>query len=138
VIDHSLLTRRIIAAAIQVHQNLGPGFLESIYENALAVELETAGLRFERQKVIPIFYQRRPIGKHRVDLLVEGQVLIELKAVAAIEPIFFAVVRSYLKALNLEVGLLFNFAAIPLTVKRVGREQRVGISNTGKEEGTRT
>ena len=135
MLDQSDLTHRVIAAAIQVHQKLGPGFLESIYENALAIELESGGLRFERQKTIPIFYQGRPIGEHRVDLLVEGQVLIELKAVAAIEPIFFAVVRSYLKALNLEAGLIFNFAAIPLTVKRVGRKQRVGIWKTGKQEG---
>ncbi|MBN9694066.1 MAG: GxxExxY protein [Verrucomicrobia bacterium] len=137
MLDQSELTHHIIAAAIQVHQKLGPGFLESIYENALAIELESSGLRFERQKTIPIFYQGRPIGEHRVDLLVEAQVLIELKAVAAIEPIFFAVVRSYLKALNLEAGLIFNFAAIPLTVKRVGREQRVGTSNSGKQEGIR-
>jgi len=130
VLPHKQLTDRIIAAAIEVHRALGPGFLESIYENALALELEASGLRFERQRNVPIRYRQQLVGEHRVDLLVEDMIVVELKAVSGLEPIFFATVRSYLKALDLEAGLLLNFAATPLTVKRVGRE----VFESGKQE----
>ncbi len=123
MLHHDQLTSRIIAAAINVHKALGPGFLESVYEQALALELAAAGIRFESQKLIPVTYRGQPVGEHRLDLLVEGQVVVELKAVSELAPIFFATVRSYLKAAHLETGLLLNFAAIPLTIKRVGREQ---------------
>jgi len=116
------LTDRVIGAAIRVHSELGPGFLESIYEEALAVELRLLGIQFERQKPVPIFYRAQPIGEHRVDLLIEGCVVVELKATIALEKIHFAILRSYLKALGLCDALLFNFAATRLTIKRVGRE----------------
>jgi GxxExxY protein len=79
---------------------------------------------------VPIRYRQQLVGEHRVDLLVEGVIVVELKAVSGLEPIFFATVRSYLKALELEAGLLLNFAATPLTVKRVGRE----VFESGKQE----
>ncbi len=123
MLPHEQLTGRIIAAAIAVHRELGPGFLEPLYEQAMCVELEFAGLRYERQKPVPLTYRQRPIGEHRLDLLVEGLVVVELKAVTDLDPIFFATVRSYLKALNLDTGLLINFNSMPLTVKRVGRER---------------
>lgn len=116
------LTERIIGAALRVHQELGPGFLESLYEEALAVELRLLGLVFERQKPVPVFYRGNPIGEHRVDLLVQSSVVVELKAIGALENVHFAIVRSYLKALGLNDGLLLNFAATRLVVKRVGRE----------------
>ncbi len=122
MLHHDQLTSRIIAAAISVHKALGPGFLESVYEQALAVEMTASGLRFERQKSVPIEYRGQTVGEHRLDLLVEEAVVVELKAVTELELIFFATVRSYLKAARLETGLLLNFAAIPLTIKRVGRE----------------
>ncbi len=134
MLPHEQLTGRIIAAAIEVHRALGPGFLESIYENALALELEASRLRFERQRNVPIRYRQQLVGEHRVDLLVEGVIVVELKAVSGLEPIFFATVRSYLKALDLEAGLLLNFAATPLTVKRVGRE----VFESGKQESRRS
>ncbi len=118
------LTGRIIAAALRVHQELGPGFLEVLYEEALAIELSSSDISFERQKSIPILYRGRVIGEHRLDLLVTGKVVIELKAISALEDIHFAIVRSYLKATGLEDGLLLNFASVRLTVKRVGREYR--------------
>jgi GxxExxY protein len=133
MLHHDQLTSRIIAAAINVHKALGPGFLESVYEQALALELATAGLRFERQKTIGIEYLGQTVGEHRLDLLVEDEVVVELKAVSELEPIFFATVRSYLKAARLETGLLLNFAAIPLMIKRVGREQ----IESGKQENRR-
>ncbi len=116
---HEELTGRIIACAIEVHKALGPGFLESIYEAALVVELKRAGLRVEQQKPLPIFYREIMVGEHRLDLLVEDKIVVELKAISELEDIHFAIVRSYLKAAGLEHGLLLNFAAMPLTVKRV-------------------
>ena len=118
----SELRDRVIGCAIRVHTDLGPGFLESIYEEALSVEFRHCGLQFERQKPVPLFYRGEPIGEHRVDLLVERSLVVELKAIAALENVHFAILRSYLKALGLSDALLLNFATTRLTVKRVGRE----------------
>ena len=121
-IQNRELTDRIIAAAIRAHKEPGPGFLELMDEEALAVELAASGLSFERQKLLPIFYREFLIGEHRIDLLVEKTVVVELKAISALEDIHFAIVRSYLKAANLSDALPLNFAAPRLTVKRVGRD----------------
>src|SRR3982074_2872325 len=118
----SEVTDSIIAAAIAVHRELGPGFLESIYEEALAVEFALSGIQFIRQKAIPLFYKDHQIGEHRLDFLVEGKIIVELKAISALEDIHFAVGRSYLKATHLEEGLRPNFATQPLTIKRFCRE----------------
>src|SRR5215471_7569222 len=118
------LTERIIAAAIRVHRELGPGFLESMYEEALAIEFSSTRISFERQKLLPIFYREHLIGEHRLDFLIEQKVILELKAITALEDIHFAIVRSYLKAANLNDALLLNFADARLIVKRVGREYR--------------
>ncbi len=117
------LTDEIIGAAIAVHKALGPGFLESIYEAALCIQLAHQNIPFERQKVVRLTYLGQPIGEHRLDLLVSCRVVVELKAISALERVHFAIVRSYLKATNTESGLLLNFAATPLTIKRVGRER---------------
>ena len=117
------LTQRIIGAAIAVHKVLGPGFLESGYEEALAIEFAHQGITFERQRVLPVHYRGQKIAEHRLDFLVESRVIVELKAISAPEDIHFAIVRSYLKAANLESALILNFATMPLTVKRVGREE---------------
>ena len=116
------LTERIIAAAIRVHKELGPGFLEAMYEEALAIELTWKELSFERQKLLPVFYHEHLVGEHRLDFVLEGKVIVELKAISALEDIHFAIVRSYLKAANLNDALLLNFASVRLIVKRVGRE----------------
>ncbi len=121
-LGNELLIERVIGAAIRVHTELGPGFLESLYEEALAIELRELGIEFQRQKPVPVFYRAQPIGEHRIDLLVESAVVLELKATATLEKVHFAILRSYLKALGLSDGLLFNFAATRLTIKRVGRE----------------
>jgi GxxExxY protein len=121
-IHNKALTDRIIAGAIRVHKELGPGFLESMYEEALAIELAAAGIIFERQKLLPVFYREHLIGEHRLDFLVEQKVILELKAISGLEDIHFAIVRSYLKAANLDDALLLNFASTRLIVKRVGRE----------------
>lgn len=116
------LSERVIAAAIRVHKELGPGFLESMFEEALAIEFAHAGISFERQKLLPVFYREHVIGEHRLDVLVEGKLILELKAISALEKIHFAIVRSYLKAASLNDALLLNFASTRLVVKRVGRE----------------
>jgi GxxExxY protein len=119
----SEITESIIAAAIAVHRELGPGFLEMVYEQALAVEFAIRGSAFVRQKPIPLFYRDHQIGEHRLDFLVEDKIVVELKAVEAVEKVHFAIVRSYLKAAGLSDGLILNFSSMPLTVKRVRRER---------------
>jgi GxxExxY protein len=116
------LTEQIIAAAIAVHKELGPGFLESVYEEAMCIELTQRGIPYERQKIIDVPFRGGKIAEHRLDLLVKLRVIVELKAVKAFEPVFFAIVRSYLNAAKLQTALLFNFNAVPLAVKRIGRE----------------
>jgi len=116
------LTDRIIAAAIRVHRALGPGFLENVCEEALAVEFALSGIQFVRQKPIALFYKDHQIGEHRLDFLPEDKIVVELKAINALEDIHFAIGRSCLKATNLENGLLLNFATAPLTIKRFCRE----------------
>jgi GxxExxY protein len=120
---HREITDVIIAATIAVHRELGPGFLESIYEQALAVEFALRGIAFVRQKPIPLFYRDHQIGEHRLDFLVEDKIVVELKAVEALENVHFAIVRSYLKAAGLADGPIVNFSTMPLTVKRVRRER---------------
>ena len=116
---HAELSERIIGCDIAVHKVLGPGFLEKIYEEALCLELDKAGLRYERQKTIIVSYDGKPIGEHRLDLLVEGLVVLELKATAAIEDAHLATARSYLKATSLQLALIVNFARPTLDIRRV-------------------
>jgi len=103
------LARAVIGAAIEVHRHLGPGFLESLYEEALSLELADAGIAFERQKEIGVVYKGRTIGKHRLDLLVDGNLIVELKTVDELADIHKAQVISYLKATGFPLGLLINF-----------------------------
>lgn len=103
------LTERIIGCAIEVHRNLGPGLLEAVYEAALAVEFELAGLEFRRQVSFPIVYKGRQIGEHRLDLLVAETIIVELKSVERFDPIFEAQILSYLKLTGKPLGLLINF-----------------------------
>jgi len=104
------VTERIIGAAIEVHRHLGPGMLESVYETALAFELGERGLVAERQKAVPLVYKSLKFDEgYRLDLLVNGQVVVELKCVEAVLPIHEAQVLSYLKLTGLKVGLLINF-----------------------------
>ncbi len=104
------LTEEIIGGAIEVHRTLGPGLLESTYEDCLAVELELRGLRFERQKSLSIEYKgRRVAADLRIDLLVEQQVIVELKAVEKLLPVHAAQLLTYLRLSNTRCGLLINF-----------------------------
>lgn len=103
------LTDAVIGAAIEVHRQLGPGFLESTYHRALAIELELREVAFETEAPVQLDYKGRMIGEGRIDLLVDGQIIIELKAVDKLASIHKAQVISYLKATGHIVGLLRNF-----------------------------
>jgi len=105
------LTEKIIGCAIEVHRQLGPGLLEATYESALAVEFELNHLEFQRQMVFPISYKGRIIGEHRLDLLIEKEVILEIKSVDRHDPIFEAQVLTYLKITGLKRALLVNFNA---------------------------
>jgi len=113
------LSGRVIEATIAVHRELGPGFLESIYESALKTALRHRDIVYESQKKVTVFFEGEEAGVHRLDLVVERRIVVELKAIKALENVHFAQVRSYLKATGLHVGLLFNFNAPALIVKRV-------------------
>ncbi|MBL0225335.1 MAG: GxxExxY protein [Geobacteraceae bacterium] len=103
------LTEQIIAAAIEVHRILGPGLLESIYEEALCHELGLRGIPHERQKEISVMYKDVRIKGQRIDLLVHGEVIVEIKSVRRLEDVFSAQVLSYLKSTGLSRALLLNF-----------------------------
>ena len=105
----NLLTEAIIGMAIEVHRQLGPGLLESIYESALCIELEQARMAFRRQHSIPIAYKGRTIGDLRPDLVVDDKVVLEIKSVDRFDPIFEAQVLTYLKVTQRKLGLLINF-----------------------------
>lgn len=108
--DLNKLTEIIIGAAIEVHRNLGPGLLESTYETCLVYELERLGLSVERQKALPVKYKEIFLDQgYRIDLLVNEQVIVELKAVDTIMPVHEAQTLSYLKHSSCKAGLLFNF-----------------------------
>ena len=109
------ITSRIIGCAVEVHRQLGPGLLEATYEAALCIELEQAGLRYQRQPCFPVRYKGRVIGEYRLDLLVEDAVVVEIKSVERMDPVFEAQVLTYLKATGKTVGLLINFNSRLLT-----------------------
>ena len=118
------LSTRVIGAAIDVHRALGPGFLEVTYARALRIALEGRGLGYHAEREVPLTYAGRAIGTYRLDLVVEDQVLVELKAVRRLEELHFAQVRAYLRATGLGIGLLLNFDAPILVIKRVVNGQR--------------
>ncbi len=118
-LEHEALTGNIIAAAIEVHRQLGPGFIEAVYENAFVLELKKRGMKVDQQKEIHINYDGVEVGQHRLDLLIEDTIVVELKAVHNLEDIHYAIVKSYLRATGKEHGLLLNFAKTTLEVKRV-------------------
>ena len=106
---HSELSREIIGAAIAVHREIGPGKLESVYERAMAVELRARRVSFRTQVAIPMLYRGESVGEFLADLIVDGKILVELKAVDYLLPVHRAQVLSYLRATGIELGLLINF-----------------------------
>ena len=114
----SAITDQILAAAIRVHRELGPGFQEVIYQRALALELRAQTLDFSREVWIDVYYRIEKVGKKRVDFIIEG-VMVEIKARAGLEPVDYVQALSYLKASGFKVGLLLNFGAEHLEIKRL-------------------
>ncbi len=112
------VTARIIAAATQVHRNLGPGFEEVIYQRALARELPAHHLEFSREVWMDVLYKGEKVGRKRVDFVIE-QVMVEIKAKSVLEPVAFVQALSYLKISGYKVGLLLNFGATKLEIKRL-------------------
>lgn len=109
------LSEKVIRAGIAVHQALGPGLLENIYEECLAIELKDQGIAFERQKMIPVVYKGHPLDlSYKADFVIENQMIVELKALEKILPIHEAQLLTYLKLSGIELGLLMNFNTVLL------------------------
>jgi GxxExxY protein len=115
------LVHRMIGCCIAVHRELGPGLLERIYQCAVCIELETAGISFEREKPYPVVYRGKPLCLHRLDLVVSEEVVLELKAVDRLHPVRHAQVISALRVSKLRLGLLVNFnvATLPQGIRRI-------------------
>ena len=117
---HSEITKLIIQAAIEVHKNLGCGFQEVIYQRAMKIEMEKLGLEFGREMALDIIYNGQNIGSRRIDFLIEDKVLVEIKAIDALEEIHQVQLLNYLKIYKIAVGLLINFGAIKqVEIKRM-------------------
>ena len=116
---YSELTSKIIGCAMRVHQILGFGFQEVIYQRALAIEMRLANISFQREFDMPIFFRDEQIGTRRVDFFVEGIISVELKAIPAFESTNFTQAINYLEVYNLEIGLLINFGEPSLKFKRL-------------------
>ena len=113
------LIREVLLAARAVHAALGPGFVESTYENAVAVQLRAQAVPYERQVPVPVRYREIVVGVHRVDLLVDRRLILEMKAVRDLLRVHFAVMHSYLRATGCASGLLLNFGRESLDVRHV-------------------
>jgi GxxExxY protein len=113
------ITEKVIGAAMKVHAALGNGFQEVIYQRALEIELHEMSVGFDREFEMPIYYKGNKIGERRVDFFVEQKIMVELKALVALEPVHLAQAKNYLEAYNVEVGLLINFGAKSLDFKRL-------------------
>jgi GxxExxY protein len=113
------LSNKVIGAALAVHRELGPGFFESVYHAAMRVSLTHRAIPFESQYPVDIGFEGVPVGRARIDLVVGGQMILELKAVERLHDVHFVQLRSYLRATHLHLGLLLNFNAPTLVIRRV-------------------
>jgi GxxExxY protein len=123
--DINALTRKIIGCAMEVHKTLGNGFQEVIYQRALAIEFTFQGVSFEREKEMPLTYRGQNIGTRRVDFFVEEKVMVEIKAIEQLLPVHKSQAINYCEAYQITDGLLINFGAMSLEVKRVFNKQMV-------------
>lgn len=122
-LEHRELTSKIIESAYKVHKNLGSGFLEKIYHNALTIELDNAGIKFISHFPIPIYYDGILVGDYYADLFVENKIIVELKAVEHIHPSHEIQLVNYLTATKIDNGLLINFGS-EVAIKRKFRSYR--------------
>ena len=123
--DMNELTHKIIGCAMQVHRALGNGFQEVIYQRSLAIEMRYAGLDFEREKEMKIYYRDQEVGTRRVDFFVEEKVMVEIKAIEKLEDVHKAQAINYCEAYNIANGLLINFGTKSLEFNRVYNKQLV-------------
>ena len=130
---HEDITHKIIGCAMKVHSTLGNGFQEVIYQRALTIEMEQQGLGFQREMEMTICYKGIDIGTRRVDFFVEGQIMVELKALIKFEEVHLAQTMNYCQAYNLPVGLLLNFGSKSLDFKRVYNVNHPDNKNFKKE-----
>ena len=121
---HKDLTEKIIKAFYKVYNTLGYGFLEKVYENALLIELREMGLQVEQQKLLKVYYGQYLVGEYFADLVIEGVVLLELKAVETLHPTHHAQILNYLKATEIEIGLLLNFGLKPEIGRKIFTNDR--------------
>ncbi|MGH9602131.1 MAG: GxxExxY protein, partial [Terriglobales bacterium] len=126
-LKHRELTEKIIGVFYDVYNELGHGFLESVYQSAMEIALRDAGLRVEREVAIPVWFRSTDVGNFKADLLVEGCVLLELKTAQAIDRAHEAQIMNYLRATEIEVGLLFNFGPKPQFRRLVFENERKKI-----------
>jgi GxxExxY protein len=117
--QYEMLTSKIIGCAMKVHRTLGNGFQEVIYQRALEIEMKSANLNFAREMEMPIFYKDIQIGTRRVDFFVENSIMVELKALIALERVHLSQAKNYLEAYKMSIGLLINFGSTELEFKRV-------------------
>ncbi len=120
----SELTGKIIGCAMEVHKDMGNGFQEVIYQRSLALEMTHQGLSFSREHEMDIYYKGAMVGTRRVDFLVEGKIMVELKAIIELEDVHLAQGINYLEAYNMEVGLLINFGSAKLQFRRLMKKPR--------------
>jgi GxxExxY protein len=132
--DVNDITRKIIGCAMQVHNTLGNGFQEVIYQRALAIEMNLANLFFEREMEMPIFYRNEQIGTRRVDFFVENCVMVELKAIEKIVDVNKAQAINYLEAYHIADGLLINFGGVSLDFKRLYNKKMINPANRNRSE----
>jgi len=119
------ITEKIIGSAMKVHSVLGNGFQEVIYQRVLVIEMELNGLKFKREKEMPIYYREQKIGTRRVDFFVEDLIMVEIKAITKLEDVHLAQALNYLEAYNMEIGLLINFGAKRLEYKRLHNKKHL-------------
>jgi GxxExxY protein len=124
---YSKETSEIIGCALKVHHTLGNGFQEVIYQRALAIEFSKAKLQYVREFEMPVMYDGEEIGTRRVDFLIAGKIMVELKAITVLEDVHLAQALNYLEAYKLEIGLLINFGSGKLQFKRFTNERKLSV-----------
>jgi len=115
------ISGEVLGAAVEVHRALGPGYHESVYEAALCIELQLRGIPHVRQREIVLYYKDREVGRHRLDLIAGGEIVVELKAVSELNEVHLSQALSYLKSSKISVALILNFGRATLDSRRVVR-----------------
>lgn len=131
-LKYSDITEKVIGCAMRVHQKMKNGYLESVYQNCLAIELDKAGVQYTKEVELPIYYEEVKVGKRRVDFLIEEKIVVELKAQVELTNAHLAQGLNYLETHNLEIGLLINFGAKSLQFRRLINERKLQQKNPEK------